>query len=159
MRTWVKATLGGVALVVVALVALGATGTYFVLRHMEKRSGSEAEAVQTIDAIKTRFGSRAPLVEIVDPRTADIRINRPVEASAQRVDTIHVVNWKSDTGELIRTDIPLWLMRFSTLNIASQLGIAPEKFRLTVSDVEHYGPGIVVDYGSQGAFRVLVWVD
>lgn len=159
MRTWVKATLGGVALIAVALVALGATGAYFVLRHMEKRAGSEAEAVQEIDALKARFGSRPPLVEIIDPQRVDIRINRPVEASASRVDTIHVINWKSDTGELIRTDIPLWLMRFSTLNIASQLGIAPEKFRLTVSDVERYGPGIVIDYGSQGTFRVLVWVD
>jgi hypothetical protein len=50
-------------------------------------------------------------------------------------------------------------MRFSTANIASQLGITPSKFRLTVNDVERYGPGIVVDFGSQGAFRVLVWVD
>ena len=159
MRTWVKATLGGVALIGVALVALAATGTYFVLRHMEKRAGSEAEVVQEIDTLKARFGSRPPLVEIIDPRTADIRINRPVEASAHRVDTIHVVNWKSDTGELIRTDVPLWLMQFSTVNIASQLGIAPAKFQLTVSDVERYGPGIVVDYGSQGGFRVLIWVD
>ena len=159
MRTWVKATLGGLALIAVAVMALAATGAYFVVRHMEKRAGSEAEAVQTIDAVKARFGSRPPLVEIIDARSADIRINRPVEASVSPVDTIHVVNWKSDTGELIRTDVPLWLMRFSTLNIASQLGIAPEKFRLTVSDVERYGPGIIVDYGSQGAFRVLVWVD
>lgn len=159
MRTWVKATLGGVALLAVALVALGATGAYFVLRHMEKRAGSEPEAVHEIDAVKARFGSRAPLVEIIDPQRADIRINRPVEASASRVDTIHVINWKSDTAELSRADFPLWLMRFSTVNIASQLGIAPQKFRLTVSDVERYGPGIVVDYGSQGAFRLLVWVD
>jgi hypothetical protein len=159
MRTWVKATLGGVALIAVALVALAATGAYFVLRHMEKRAGSEADAVRAIDTVKARFGSRPPLVEIIDPQRADLRINRPVEASAPRVDTIHVINWKSDTGELIRTDVPLWLMRFSTLNIASQLGIAPEKFRLTVGDVERYGPGIVVDYGSQGAFRILVWVD
>ena len=159
MRTWVKATLGGLTLIAVAVVALAATGAYFVVRHMEKRAGSEAEAVQAIDAVKARFGSRPPLVEIIDPQRADIRINRSVEATAPRVDTIHVINWKSDTGELIRTDVPLWLMRFSTMNIASQLGIAPAKFRLTVSDVERYGPGIVVDYGSQEAFRVLVWVD
>jgi hypothetical protein len=159
MRTWVKATLGGVALIVVALVALGATGAYFVLRHMEKRAGSEAEAVQAMDAVKARFRSRPPLIEIIDPQRADIRINRPVEASASRVETIHVINWKSDTAELSRTDVPLWLMRFSTVNIASQLGIAPAKFRLTVSDVQRYGPGIVVDYGSQGDSRLLVWVD
>ena len=159
MRTWVKATLGGLALIAVAVIALAATGAYFVVRHMEKRAGSEAEAVQTIDAVKARFGSRPPLVEIIDPQSADIRINRSVEASASRVDTIHVVNWKSDTGELIRTDVPLWLMRFSTVNIASQLGIAPAKFRLTVSDVERYGPGIIVDYGVPGEFRMLVWVE
>ena len=159
MRTWVKATLGGVALIAVALVALGATGAYFVFRHMEKRAGSESEAVKAIDTVKARFGPRPPLVEIIDPQRAEIRINRPVEASASRVDTIHVINWKSDTAELSRADFPLWLMRFSTVNIASQLGIAPENFRLTVSDVERYGPGILVDYGSQGAFRLLVWVD
>jgi hypothetical protein len=159
MRTWVKATLGGVALLAVALGALAATGTYLVLRHLEKRSGSEAEAVQAIDAVKARFGSRPPLLEIIEAQRPDIRINRPVEASAPPVDTIHVISWKSDTGEFARTEFPLWLMRFSTVNIASQLGIAPAKFRLTVSDVERYGPGIVVDYGSQGASRVLVWVD
>jgi len=159
MRTWVKATLGGVALIAVALVALAATGAYFVFRHMEKRAGSEAEAVQAIDAVKSRFGSRAPLVEIIDPQRVDIRINRSAETSAPPVDTIHIINWKSETGELTRTEFPLWLMRFSTMNIASQLGIAPAKFRLTVSDVERYGPGIIVDYGSQGASRLVVWVD
>jgi hypothetical protein len=159
MRTWVKATLGGVALIALALAALGATGAYFVLRHMEKRAGSEAQAVQTIDSIKARFGSRPPLVEVVDPQKAAIRINRPVEATAVPVDTVHVISWKSDTGELSRTEFPLWLMRFSSVNIASQLGIAPERFRLTVSDVKRYGPGIVVDYGVQGAFHLLVWVD
>ncbi len=159
MRTWVKATVGGVALIAVVVLGLAATGAYFVFRHMEKRAGNETEAVETIDAVKARFGSRPPLVEVVDPQRADIRINRPVDVSLSRIDTIHVVNWKSDTGELIRTDVPLWLMRFSTLNIASQLGIAPAKFRLTVGDVERYGPGIVVDYGAEGKFRLLVWVD
>ena len=159
MRTWVKATLGGVALLAVALVALGATGAYFVLRHMEKRAGSEVQAAQAIDAVKARFGSRTPLVEIIDPHRANIRINRPVEGGVTRVDTVHVISWKGDTDELIRTEFPLWLMRFSSVNIASQLGIAPEKFRLTVGDIQRYGPGIIVDYGSRGAFRVLVWVD
>jgi hypothetical protein len=158
MRTWVKATLGGVALIAVALAVLGGTAAYFVLRHLDTRPASEAEAVQVIDSVKAHFGSRAPLVEI-DPQNADIRINRPAEASASRVATIHVISWKTDTGALSRTDIPLWLMRFSTLNIASQLGIAPEKFRLTVADVQRYGPGVIVDYSLEKAFRVFVWVD
>jgi hypothetical protein len=159
MRTWVKATIGGVVLIAVAVAALAATSAYFVLRHMEKRTAAEAEAVQAIDAVKARFGQRPPLLEIVDPRSVDIRINRPVEPSSSRVDTIHVINWKGETGELSSTDVPLWLMRFSTVNIASHLGIAPARFRLTVADIQRYGPGIVVDYGSQKEFRVFVWVD
>ena len=159
MRTWVKATLGGVALIAVAVIALAGTGAYFVFRHLEKRAVDEAASVQAINAVRARFGPRPPLVEIADPRRADIRINRSNEPSTSRVDTIHVINWKSDTGELVRADVPLWLMRFSSVNILSQLGIAPAKFRLTVSDIERYGPGIIVDYGSAGAFRVLVWVE
>lgn len=159
MRTWVKATLGAAVLIAIAFVALAGTGAYFVFRSMETQAGGEAEAVRAIDAVKARFGSRPPLVEIADPQRADIRINRAADASPARVDTVHVINWKRDTGELTRFEAPLWLMRFSSVNVLSQLGVAPARFRLTVGDIERYGPGIVVDYGSPGASRVLVWVD
>lgn len=159
MRTWAKITLGVFGVIAVVVAALAGTGAYFVFRHMETRAGGEADAMQAIEAVKARFGSRPPLVEIADPRRADIRINRPVESSAVHVDTIHIINWKSETREVARTEVPLWLMRFSTVNIASQLGIAPAQFRLTVSDIERYGPGIIVDYGSAGEFRMLVWVE
>ena len=156
MRTWVKATVAGIAVIAVAFATLGGTAAYLVFRHMDRRTGGEAEAAQAIEAIKTRFGTRPPLVEIVDPRSADIRINRPTETAPARVDTVHIINWKSDTGELTRADVPLWLMRFSSVNIASQLGIAPARFSLTVADIERYGPGILVDYGIRGSFRLLV---
>jgi hypothetical protein len=159
MRTWVKATVGGFALLAVGLLALAGTGAYFVLRNLERQQTAEAESVKAIEAVKARFVGRTPLLEIIDPRRADIRINRPAEASSSPVDTVHVINWKSDTGELTRAELPLWLMRFSSINILSQLGIAPDRFRLTVSDVERYGPGIIVDYGTPGSFRTLVWVD
>jgi len=159
MRTWVKVTLSVGALVAAAFIALAGTSAYFVLRHMDKRASGEPEAVRAFDAVKARFGARPPLIEILDPRSVDIRINRPADASPTHVDTIHVINWKSDAGELSTADLPLWLMRFSSVNVLSQLGVAPAKFRLTVNDIERYGPGIVVDYGSAGAFRVLVWVD
>jgi len=159
MRTWAKVTLGVFGVVAICVAALMGTGAYFVFRHMETRAGGETEAIQAIEAVKARFGSRAPLVEITDPRRADVRINKPAEPSTVHVDTIHIINWKSETREVARTDVPLWLMRFSTVNIASTLGLAPAQFRLTVGDVERYGPGIIVDYGVPGEFRMLVWVE
>jgi hypothetical protein len=159
MRTWQKATLGVVFTIVVIVAALAGTGAYFVLRHLEKTVTSEAEANKEMDAVRSRYAPRAPLVEISDPRSGDIRINREPAPAAARVGTVHVINWKSEDNELIRTEVPLRLARFSSINIASQLGVAPERFRLTVADIERYGPGIVVDYRSPGTMRILVWVD
>ena len=159
MRKWVKVTIGGVALVVLALAALGGTAAYYVMRNLEERPAGEAEAVKLIEGVKARFGPRPPLIEVADPRRADVRVNRAADASATRVDTIHVLNWKSETSELSRVEMPLWLMRFSSINLASNLNIIPAKLSLTVADVERYGPGIIVDYGSPGTSRVLVWVD
>src|SRR5262245_21287043 len=105
MRPWIKVTLGGVALIAIAFLALAGTGAYFVFRGMEKQAGGEPDAVRAIDAVKARFGPRPPLVEIADPQRADIRINRPVDASPTRVDTIHVISWKSETGELMRLEV------------------------------------------------------
>jgi hypothetical protein len=159
MRTWVKATIGVVVLIAVAFMALMATGAYFVGRNMERHTSAEADADKEFEAIKARFGTRLPLIEIGNPVSTDIRINRPTDASTASVDTLHILNWKAENRELMRTAAPVWLLRFSSLNIASRLGLAPERFRLTVGDIQRYGPGIIVDYGKPGEFRVLVWVE
>jgi len=159
MRRWVKVTLTGVALLAAGFLALSAIGAYFALRHLDTRTATEAEAVREVDTIRARFGARPPLVEVGGGSLADARINRLQGSEAKPVETIHFVSWKAEDGELVRAEVPLWLMRFSSVNILSQLGMAPERLRLTVQDIERYGPGIVVDYGRPGTDRVLVWVD
>ena len=159
MRTWQKATLGLFIATMAILAVLGATGAYFIFRSMDKSVTGEAEANQEMDAVRKRYEPRAPLVEIVDPLTGDIRINREQTPGAGPVSIIHIMNWESKENELMRTEIPLWLMRFSSLNLFSKLGVAPARFRLTVDDVQRYGPGIVADYRSPGASRLLIWVD
>jgi hypothetical protein len=159
MRTWVKGTLAGAALVVAVGLTLAGVGGYYILGHLERRSASEGEGLQAFDAVCTRFGTRPPLVEIIDVRLADIRINRLQDNDARPVATMHLLNWNRKTRKLVRTEFPLWLMRFSSVNLLSQMGIGPARFRLTVGDIERYGPGIVVDYDAPGSFRVLAWVD
>ena len=159
MRTWVKGTIAGVALVALCGLALAGLGAYFVLGTLETRDASEAEALREMDAVRARFGARRPLVEIADVRRADIRINRLQGAGGLRVTTLHIINWNPKSRELVRTELPLWLMQFSSINLLSQLGVVPAGLRLTVSDIKRYGPGIVVDYGSLGSVRLMVWAD
>lgn len=159
MRTWVKATLGGVAVVVVGFALLAGTSAYYVFRNLDTRTANEADVSGEFQTIRTRFGARTPLIEVVDPQAADIRINRPEEPAGRPVSTLHVLTWDAEDRKVFKTAVPIWLMRFSSANVLSQLGITPERFRLTVDDVERYGPGVVVDYSRPGKNRVLIWVD
>jgi len=158
MRTWVKVTIGGVVLAVVAFAALAGTGAYYFMRHLEIRNSPEVDILKEFDAIRARYGTREPLVTLVKPETGDIRLNRTEHPQGRRASTMHVLTWNTD-GERMQADLPLWLMRFSTVNVLSKLGVAPEKFRLTVHDVEKYGPGIVADYRRPGRNHVLMWVE
>jgi hypothetical protein len=159
MRTWVKVSLAGVALVVIGIVALAGTGAYFVFRNLDRRTATETETLREFDLIRAKFGPRQPLVEILNPQAADIRLNRTVHPEGRRATTLHVVAWNVDDGEILRTEVPVWLMRFSTINVLSSLGVAPEKFSLTVQDVQRYGPGIVADYRRPGQNHVLIWTE
>ena len=158
MRTWVKATIGGVALLLVGFGVLAGTSAYFVMRHLEVRPALEADTATKFNAVKARFAGRAPLIEI-GPGPGDFRVQRLDRPDGRRVTTLHVLTWNAEDEELFQTEIPLWLMRFSTLNVASKLGVAPEKFRLTVDDIERYGPGLIADYHQPGRNRVMIWAD
>lgn len=159
MRTWVKVTIGTVVLAAVAFAALAGTGAYYFMRHLEVRSTPEADTLREFDAIRARYGTREPLVTLVKPEAGDIRLNRTDHPQGLRASTLHVLTWTSDDGKRLQTDVPLWLMRFSTVNVLSKLGVAPDKFRLTVHDVERYGPGIVADYRRPGRNHALIWVE
>ena len=159
MRTWVKVALGGVLLAVVAFGVLAGTGSYYFLRHLETGDAGEADVRSELDALRARFPGRPPLIEIVNLQTADVRVNRAPHPEGRRAHTLHVLTWDPETGDRLSTDLPIWLMRFTTLNVLSRLGIAPEKFRLTAEDVIRYGPGIVVDHRPAGGALVMLWVE
>jgi len=157
MRTWVKVSLAGVAVVVLCFAALAGTGAYFVIRHLNLSTATEAAVTKDFDAIKSRFGAKPALVEVTDVR--NFKINRPVQPDGRPVTTLHLMTWTQEDGQVFRTEVPIWLMRFSSINIASQLGIAPERFSLTVKDIQRNGPGIIVDFRRPEHNRVLIWAE
>jgi len=158
MRTWVKVTIGGVGAVVLGIATLAGVSSYYFFRHLETGHATEAVTLKEFDALRAQFGSRQPLIEIVNPQAADVRINRTTHPEGRRATTLHVLTWDSDKGRL-QAELPLWLMRFSSLNILSTLGLAPEKFRLTVGDIASYGPGIVAEFHQPGRTDVIIWAE
>jgi hypothetical protein len=159
MRTWVKVTIGGVVLVVLAFAALAGAGAYYFFRHLETRTATETDVKKEFDAVRARFAARPPMIEIVDLRAGDIKVQRASHPQGVRAQTLHVLTWTGSEEEMMRTDLPLWLMRFSSVNILSHLGVAPARYSLTVEDVARFGPGIIVDYRQPGQQQVLIWVE
>jgi hypothetical protein len=159
MRTWVKVTIGSVALVALAFGALAGTSAYLFFRHLETRSAAEADVKKDFETVRVRFAGRPPMIEIVDARSGDIKVQRAAHPQGLRAQTIHVMTWTGSEEEMMKTDLPLWLMRFSSVNILSHLGIAPPRYSLTVEDVARFGPGIIVDHRDPGRQQVLIWVE
>jgi len=159
MRKWVKYTLIGFVALMAGFAVLAGTSAYYFLRHLKTGTATEADALKEVDAIRTRYTNRPPMIDVVDFQTGDVRVQRVPHPDGLRAGTVHVMTWKAEDQATLRTDVPLWLMRFSSINVLSHLGIAPEKFRLTVEDLARYGPGIVVDYRQPGRHHVLIWLE
>jgi hypothetical protein len=154
----VKWTLAGFVGVIVLFLIVAGVGGYYVFRHLETAEATEAVILKEFDAIRARFPERLPLVEIINPQAGDIRINKLTHPEGREATTLHVLTWnRAEGGEKLQTDVPLWLMRFSSFNILSKLGVTPSKYRLVVHDIERYGPGIVADYRRPGQSHVLIW--
>jgi hypothetical protein len=159
MRRWVKFTLVGVALATVAFLALAGTGAYYFFRHLNVRTVAEAETRTDFEAVRVRYAGRPQLVEVRNLKSGDLVVNKTAHPQGLRATTVHVMAWGADDHKLIRTDLPLWLMRFSSINILSHLGVVPSKYRLTADDLATYGPGIVVDSRQPGSSQVLIWLE
>jgi hypothetical protein len=159
MRTWVKVTLAGFAACLLAFGLLAGTGAYLFFRHLETTNVVETSAKAEFEVVRTKFAGRPPLVDVTNPRAGDLRVNRVKHPQGLRASTVYVMTWNAEDDQMLKTDIPLWMMRFSSINVLSHLGIAPNRYRLTAEDVASFGPGIVVDYSEPGAKRVLIWVE
>ena len=158
MRKWVKWTLAGFVGVIVLFLIVAGVGGYYVFRHLETAQTTESAVLEQFAAVRKTFPERPPLVEIINPQAGEIRINKLVHPEGLEATTLHVLTWnRSEGGEKLQTDVPLWLMRFSSFNILSKLGVTPSKYRLVVHDIEVYGPGIVADYRRPGQSNVLIW--
>ena len=159
MRKWVKWTLAAFVGVIVLFLVVAGVGGYYVFRHLETSQTTETVVLKEFDAIRARFPERLPLVEIINPQAGDIRINKLTHPEGREATTLHVLTWEGGDDQKLQTDVPLWLMRFSSFNVLSKLGVTPSKYRLVVRDIERYGPGIVADYRRPGHSHVLIWTE
>ena len=161
VKTWVWVLLGVIVTCVVGVVAIAGAGFYFFTRHIETRTVSPATATKEFEEVKAQFVGQKPLVEL-DRRGSFVRSNpdRPAARNGRVPEELYVMAFDPDDGRVVRLKIPFWLLRLKThgsnINFNGRR-MDLEDLKLSVADLERFGPTLIVDHSGIDGKRVLVW--
>jgi len=161
-KTWVWVVVGVIVAGILGIVAIAAASIYYVSRHVDTREVSPAMASREFDEVRARFASQKPLIEL-DERGDLVRTNpdRPAQKNPKSPEQIHVLAFDSREGRMVRVTIPFWLLRLKVggttidLNRGGKMNL--DDLKLSVEDLERFGPTLIIDHSSRDGERVLVW--
>jgi hypothetical protein len=161
VKTWVWVVIGIAVTGILGIVAMAGVGIYFFSQHIQTRSETPAGAARSFEQISTRFTGQKPLIEL-DEQGHYLRSNtdRKAAPDAKTPEALHVMAFDPNDGRIVRVDIPFWLLRLKLRGSAIDFNgnrMELEDLKLTVEDLERYGPVLVVDHHAQTGQRVLVW--
>ena len=163
VKTWVWVVVGIFAVIVVGLVGLAGAGYYFVRKTIETQKVTGPAASHEFDSVRARFAGQLPLIEL-DENGEFLRANtnREPPKNARRPETLVVMAHDPDDGGLVRVKLPFWLLRMNPESGKINFGherMNLEDLKLTVRDLERYGPALILDQRGRGGDRVLVWTE
>ena len=161
VKTWVWVIVGIAAVGVLCVIAMAAAGIYYFTQNIEARKASPTVAASEFDAVRTRFRGQKPLIEL-DERGHFLRSNtdRRVPENARPPEALYVLAFDPDDEGLVKVTIPFWLLRLKTGNSRIDFGkgdVDFEDLKISVEDLERYGPTLILDQTNRGGDRVLVW--
>jgi hypothetical protein len=159
VKTWVWVVIGVIALGILGIVAMAAAGLWFVRSHVEVRQTTVAAATNDFDAVRARFTGQKALIEL-DDRGEFVRANTDRPAGTVRPQTLNVMAFDADDEKVVRMELPFWLLRLKSGGARFSMGggnVDLAKLRLTVEDLERFGPTLILDHKDRKGEHVLVW--
>jgi hypothetical protein len=161
VKTWVWVVLGIVVVGILCVIAVAGVGLYFFSQHVQTRTASPTNAAREFEQVETRFTGQKPLIEL-DNRGHYLRANtdRNPPAHAKVPDALNVLAFDPENGRIVRISIPFWLLRMKMRGTTVDFNgrkMDLEDLKLTVEDLERFGPTLIVDHKNATGERVLVW--
>jgi hypothetical protein len=161
VKTWVWVVVGICVVGFLCVVAVAAAGVYFFSQHIDTREISPTSASREFEEVRARFADQKPLIEL-DERGHLLRSNpdRATSGNPPRPKDINVLAFDPDDNRLVKVTIPFWLLRLkmrgTTIDFnGSKMDL--EDLKLTVEELERFGPTLIVDHKTSSGERVLVW--
>jgi hypothetical protein len=161
-KKWLYIALGVfVALIFLGIGAIYATVTY-VQNHFEvAQHSSEEDVARAFADVHKRFGDRPAFMAWQDDRPVVNEAAMNASPSQTTLTTLHVVAYNDDDGNLVKMDILFWLLRLKKgpINLGSRASGWSDHLRISVEDIERYGPGIIIEASPRDRGRALVWAE
>jgi hypothetical protein len=161
VKTWVWVVMAIVVVGILCLVAMAGAGFYYASKHIQTRAASPESAARDFEEIRARFSGQQPLIEL-DDRGHFLRAHTDRKATTQSrtPESVHVLAYDSDERRLVRLSIPFWLLRLKTGNASIDFNgrkMDLEDLRLSVDDLERYGPTLIAEHKTPDGSHVIVW--
>ncbi|HEX2456855.1 MAG TPA: hypothetical protein VHI99_24365 [Vicinamibacterales bacterium] len=161
IKPWIWIVAGIFACGILCVVAIAGAGFYFFTRHVETHETSPAAAARDFEQVKERFSGQKPLIELdTKGRFLKSNLDRPAPPNATRPKDLYVLAFDPDDGRIVKVSIPFWLLRLKMRGATIDLNgnrMDLEDLKLTVEDLERFGPTLIVDHSSASGDHVLVW--
>ena len=161
VKTWVWVVLAIVVIGVLGVVAMAGVGLYFFSQHIDTKTVSPANAARDFEQVKVRFTGQRPLIELDDHgRYLRSNTDRKPPANSKPPESINVMAFDPDEGRIVRVNIPFWLVRMKMRGTTIDFNgnhMNLEDLKLTVEDLERFGPTLIIDHRNMSGERVLVW--
>lgn len=159
-RTWVIALVSIAALGVIGTVTLVGLAMYLFTSNVDFDRATPGTANSTFAEARARFGDDMPLIQL---SRQDGRVKAEVTRHEREIDAkptwLHVMAWDPDESRLVNARMPLWLLRFgddATVDLSANDNDAVGDLDLSIADLDHHGPGLVLDYAEGDRERVLL---
>jgi hypothetical protein len=161
IKTWIWVVVGIVAFGILLVIAMAGAGFYYLRQNIDARTVSSTTAAEEFEKVRKQFAGQKALIEL-DERGDFLRANtdRPAPANAKRPEKLFVLAFDPDDGGLVRVSVPFWLLRMKDDNATIDLGgnrMDLEDLKLTVEDLDRFGPCLILDQTNEGGDRILVW--
>jgi hypothetical protein len=160
-KTWIWVIVGIIVVCILGVVAMAGAGFYFFSQHFDTQAASPAKAGLQFEQAKERFKGQKPLIEL-DERGHFLRSNpdRPAPSTSKTPEQLFVLAFDPDDERIVKVSIPFWLLRFKSRGARVDFNggrLDLEDLKLTVDDLERFGPTLIVDHKALSGERVLVW--
>jgi hypothetical protein len=158
VKTWVWIVIGIVAVCILCVIGLAAAGLWFVKSHVEIRQTTASTAASDFDTVLHRYAGQKPLIEL-DDRGNFVHANTDRPNGTRRPESLNVLAFNPRDDKVVHVDVPFWLLRLKSGTSFGAGDINLVKLRLTVEDLERYGPALIVNHQDSDGARVVVWTE